>query len=218
MPRGLVVGEGFPRFLWLLGAMLLELLLAPVLAATPMGFALARVTTGVVLTAALFVVGFRRTPAILFVLAFSTHCMRTVFQDPVFDAISLALRLGFFVYVLGLILLRVLRDQNVTYDTIAGASCGYVLLGLVWADLFILLQTFRPDSYDVPSSMLVDGDPRAALVYFSFVTLTTVGYGFVHPNDPGSGGLAVSEAIFGQLYLAIMVSRLVGLHIADRSR
>ncbi len=216
MPRGLVAGDGFPRFLWLLGAMLLELLLAPVLAATPLGFTLARTVTGLVLIAALFAVGFRRTPAILFVLAFSSHCIRVVFHHPVFDAISLVLRLGFFVYVFGLIIYRVLRDRNVTYDTLAGASCGYVLLGLLWADLFILLQLFRPGSYDIPPSMLVDGDPRAALVYFSFVTLTTVGYGFVHPNDPGSGGLAVSEAIFGQLYLAVMISRLVGLHIADR--
>lgn len=218
MPRGLVVGEGFPRFLWLLGAMLLELLLAPVLAATPMGYTLARGATGLVLIAALFSVGFRRTPAVLFVLAFGAHVVRVLLQDPWFDAASLVLRFLFLTYVLVLILARVLRDRNVTYDTIAGAACGYVLLGLVWADLFILLQAFRPGSYEVPASMVVGagGDSRAALVYFSFVTLTTVGYGFVHPNDPGAGGLAVSEAIFGQLYLAIMISRLVGLHIADR--
>jgi hypothetical protein len=94
-----------------------------------------------------------------------------------------------------------------------------MLLGLIWGDLFIMVEQWLPGSYEVPSSFLLGpaGDNRAALIYFSFITLTTVGYGFIHPNNAGAGGLAASEAIIGQLYLAVTISRLVGLHIANRS-
>jgi hypothetical protein len=60
------------------------------------------------------------------------------------------------------------------------------------------------------------GDPQAALVYFSFVTLTTVGYGDITPQWPGAGGLAAAEALVGQLYLAITIARLVGMHTSKR--
>ena len=52
-----------------------------------------------------------------------------------------------------------------------------------------------------------------ALTYFSFVTLTSVGYGDIHPNDAGAGGVCAAEAIVGQLYLAIMIARLVGIWV-----
>jgi ion channel len=60
------------------------------------------------------------------------------------------------------------------------------------------------------------GDPTPALVYFSFVTLTTVGYGDITPQWPGAGGLAAAKAVVGQLYLAITIARLVGLHTSQR--
>jgi hypothetical protein len=65
--------------------------------------------------------------------------------------------------------------------------------------------------------MGTSGDPAAALIYFSFITLTTVGYGYITPLWPGAGGLAAAEAIVGQLYLAITIARLVGLHAAQRT-
>jgi len=55
------------------------------------------------------------------------------------------------------------------------------------------------------------------LMYFSFATLTTVGYGDIHPNNPATGSLCAAEALIGQLYLAIMIARLVGLYAAQRS-
>jgi Ion channel len=72
------------------------------------------------------------------------------------------------------------------------------------------------------ATCLADGrayhDPGAALAYLSLMTLTTVGYGDVTPAWPGAGGLAAAEAIVGQLYLAITIARLVGLHSGDDRR
>ena len=59
-------------------------------------------------------------------------------------------------------------------------------------------------------------DLRAALMYFSFSTLTTLGYGDIHPTDPAAGGLCAAEALIGQLYVAIMIARMVGLHTSQR--
>jgi hypothetical protein len=87
-------------------------------------------------------------------------------------------------------------------------------VGVVWGDLFILLQSWQPDAFQVPAKW-TEGTGRSlesSLTYFSFATLTTVGYGDIHPNDPAAGSQCAAEGIVGQLYLAIMIARLVGLH------
>jgi len=58
---------------------------------------------------------------------------------------------------------------------------------------------------------------RSGCKYFSFITLTTVGYGDITPVWPGAGGLAAAEVVVGQLYLAITIARLVGLHTSQRT-
>jgi len=60
------------------------------------------------------------------------------------------------------------------------------------------------------------GDLRSALMYFSFATLTTLGYGDIHPTDAAAGSLCAAEAFIGQLYLAIMIARMVGLYTSQR--
>ena len=220
MTRSLVIGEHMPRFAFLLAAMCLELMLSPLLEATPAGMLGARIITSIVLLAALVAVGSRSLALVLFAAAVLSHVLATVTNHPGFLNAAPIFRFVFLCYVLVLLLEHVMRDRNVSYDTIAGAACGYMLLGLIWGDLFILTQQWRPGSFDVPSSFVVGAasDQRPALLYFSFSTLTTVGYGEVHPNNAGAGGLAVAEAVIGQLYLAVTISRLVGLHISDRGK
>lgn len=113
---------------------------------------------------------------------------------------------------------HVLRERHVTADTLAAAVCTYMLLGLVFADLYVLTIQAVPDGFVIPASFepASRADLRGAMIYFSFSTLTTVGYGDIHPANPGIGGLAVSEAVAGQVYLAVLIARLVGMHLADR--
>ena len=100
----------------------------------------------------------------------------------------------------------------------AGAACAYMLLGFIWGAGFVLLEHWRPGSFVIPSGYLnAPGlDLVATLTYFSFVTLTTLGYGVIHPADAATGGLCVAEAIVGQLFLAVTVARMVGLYAAQR--
>ncbi len=102
---------------------------------------------------------------------------------------------------------------QVTWDTILGGISIYFLLGFFWALLFITLHQLQPASFHVPP-------PGHAmyLVYFSFTTLTTVGYGDVVPTSGVAMMLANLESIVGQLFLTVFIARLIGLHLAHHLR
>ena len=208
-----------PRFGILLIAMFLELVLAPMLAATAPGLVAARVVGGVVLLAALSVVGVRRQSVLLVVVVLIGEVLVRFSHAFSVVAMSHTLRLLFFVYVLALIVWQVMREQSVTWDTVAGTACAYMLVAVVWGNLYQLLEHVVPGSFVVPDAWRVGPthDPSPALTYFSFTTMTTVAFGDVRPANLGAGGLAVSEALVGQLYLAIMIARMVGLRLAQRT-
>jgi len=100
---------------------------------------------------------------------------------------------------------RLLRHPRVQGSTILGALCIYLLLGLFFAYLFSAVGTV--------SGGFFTGQPEAAIVdylYFSYASLTTVGYGDLTPAEDLGRMLAVSEALTGQLYLVTVVALLVG--------
>jgi hypothetical protein len=118
------------------------------------------------------------------------------------------------------ILYSIMKSRQVTVDTLFGSFCVYILMGLVWASLYSLLESFVPGSFSIqypsPMPQHLQGHPGYNLpdfFYYSFVTLTTVGYGDVIPVNIHAKLLAVFEAVFGQLFIAVLVARLVGLHI-----
>jgi hypothetical protein len=214
-----LTGRRYPRFVLLLIAMLAELTLAPFIELLPHGAALVWLVTATVLLAALAVAGSRRIAIALFIAALVAHLAASVTGDTLTAAVAHALRLVFLCYVVALVVRRVLADRAVTLDTVAGAACAYMVLGLVWGELFLLLESSRQGSFHVPPEWTVGPglNLRSSLMYFSFATLTTVGYGEIHPNDPAAGSLCAAEALVGQLYLAIMIARLVGLHTSRTS-
>jgi len=120
-------------------------------------------------------------------------------------------------------LVSLLRADEVSRDTIVGGICVYLLIGLCFAVTFILMVDLAPGSFVRDGEAIVRSaaDPSAhatTLLYFSFVTMTTLGYGDVSPNGEMAQMLAVAEALIGQLYLAIFVARLVALYVTrDRS-
>jgi hypothetical protein len=107
---------------------------------------------------------------------------------------------------------RAYRSGPVTHYRIQGAVAVLLLIGLVYADAYELLHLIYPDAF----SGAVDYAPGALTwVYFSFVTLTTVGYGDITPVHPVARSLAISEALAGQLYVAVMLARLMALHVSS---
>jgi voltage-gated potassium channel len=120
-------------------------------------------------------------------------------------------------FTVALIIRTVLTQSRVTADTIVGGVCGYLLIGALWTDLYCLQEVAEPGSFSVSSALnadLADADTRRELLeYFSFVTLTTVGYGDIVPTARTARALAAVEAICGQFYLGVLVAGLVSLHV-----
>jgi len=208
--------DRLPRYGLLLAAILAELVVAPVMASTETGLTTARIATFLVLLAALNAAAGHWRGYVLFALAAVGQAAVVATESPSLHVAELGVRLVFVAYVTGALMWRMMQHESVTLDTIAGAACAYLLIGTAWSAAYLLLETVRPGSFDIPPAWRAagTGDPGAGLAYFSFSTLTTVGYGDVRPTWPAAGGLAVAEAVVGQLYLAITVARLVGLHVA----
>ena len=97
------------------------------------------------------------------------------------------------------------RDEG-NLDALVGAIFGYTLLGMTWAMLFVQIERWQPGSFDFPD----EADLWSSLIYFSFVTLTTLGYGDILPVAPIARILAGLEAAVGVLFIAVMVGSIVG--------
>ena len=116
----------------------------------------------------------------------------------------------------GLVLDHVFRAGPITGDRVRGAVLAYLLIGLVWTFAYQLTHRLAPGSF-----RFADANPTPevfmhGLGYFSYVTLTTVGYGDITPLHPIARSLAVAEGLIGQLYPAILIGRLVSLQISTR--
>ena len=107
-------------------------------------------------------------------------------------------------------------DGPIDGNRILGAIAVYLLIGLNWAVVYSAINELDPGAFNgtEPGQWL---ESFAELVYFSFVSLTTLGYGDISPNTPLTRFFVYLEAICGQLYLAIMIAGLVGIRIADRT-
>ena len=124
------------------------------------------------------------------------------------EVFTLAAVIALFCVVLAL----VLRPGPITTRRIEGAIAVYLLLGFTWAQAYELVALWHPGAF----AGAVEGTGFKPLTYYSFVTLTTMGYGDIMPVHPLARALAVLEALTGQLYLAILLARLVSLGIQSR--
>ena len=117
-----------------------------------------------------------------------------------------------FAYTTYRIFMHIIRSREITVEILFASICVYILIGFTWATLYAFLEILHPGSLrDIDGQYLNSGQD---FLFFSFVTLTTVGYGNVEAITDQARSLASLEALTGQLYLTIMVARLVGLHIS----
>jgi len=109
------------------------------------------------------------------------------------------------------IFISTFRAKIVNRNVIHGAIVVYLLIGFLWSFIYSLLETLHPGSFSHMSEKIFGHRP---FVYFSFVTLTTLGFGDITPQTPVAQSFTILEAILGQIYLIIQVSWLVGLYVA----
>jgi hypothetical protein len=122
------------------------------------------------------------------------------------------LSIVFFGYVTALVLRDVFSRSTVSADTICGALSAYLLLGVTWAFGYALLEHLFPGSI-VGLRSGEAGAGYGQYLSYSFVTLTTLGYGNVVPGNAQADVIASFEAIVGQIYLTVLVARLVALNL-----
>lgn len=104
-------------------------------------------------------------------------------------------------------------DARVTTSTICASISVYLMIGLAWAVIYMLVQLAAPGSFTLGAGGAIVGDDFERLIGFSFVTLTTLGYGNVVPTTQQADAIATLEALIGQFYMAIIVARLVAMHL-----
>ena len=123
--------------------------------------------------------------------------------------------LEFFLFVIAVLLRGVSRERTVSVDAVAAAICGYLLLGVAFGHAYSLVEVVEPGAFRGLEPGAGEDQTFFRLTYFSFVTLTTVGYGDITPSRDTARSLAVVEAVAGQFYLAVLVADLVGKRVAQ---
>jgi len=114
-----------------------------------------------------------------------------------------------------LVIRALFTTRPLTADSLCGAVCGYLFLGVAWSVLYTLVEEFNPMSFQVSPRLATPTEPARplphVLTYYSFITLTTVGYGDVSPVTPTARTLAWVEALTGQFYVGVVVAGLVSV-------
>ena len=120
----------------------------------------------------------------------------------------------FFVVLAGKIVQSTFESQELSWDTVFGAICGYLLLGVAWGLTYAMIHAVNPESFQLGNAILPQMEQRDSsrniFMYYSFVTLTTVGYGDITPASIPARTLSWVEAVTGQLYLAVLIAGLIG--------
>ncbi|MCP5537101.1 MAG: two pore domain potassium channel family protein [Akkermansiaceae bacterium] len=141
----------------------------------------------------------------------------------VFTSIN-TLTLFFLIFITSSLLYGILSSSNIGINNLIGAASAYVLIGITFAYGYIVLHSVTgatPLHSEIPL-LFSNDDTLASLVanycYFSFATLTTLGFGDFAPLTLAARVLTCTEAITGQLFLTILIARLVGLHVVRASQ
>lgn len=146
------------------------------------------------------------------------HILNIALNSNAIARIVLALALVCVVYTVWLVMLHLMKARRVNADTIYAALCVYLLIGLAWALWYGVLIELDPGSFREGSGVGTLGQRSMnAELYYSLVTLTTLGYGDIVPMTPAARMSAALEAVIGQVYVVILVARLVGLNVAQMS-
>lgn len=156
----------------------------------------------------------RLVAAMVACLAICLRWLKHIMPTPLIVKMGTLAILIFMIMMIVVTLTKVFRKGRVTSHRVKGAIAAYLLFGITWALLYGLLDQTLPNAFSLPlSSDIFSPERQETLSYFSFVTLTTLGYGDIVPTHEISRMFVVIEALIGQLYPATLLARLVSLQL-----
>ena len=213
-----------------LGALILMLFAAPFVDEIRYGPAIDMALITLVLVAGVLAVGRSRRTLVLAVVLmlpavvarWTHHFQPQLFPLP-FESIT---GLAFIIFVEYQLLHFIFRAPRVNSEVLCAGVAGYLLLGIIWMSAYRLVSLLQPVNLIHPElnpfAFTVGATAPHSLsqfeaYYFSFITLTTVGYGDITPLSNGARTLAMTEAMTGTLYMAVLISRLVALYSSQTS-
>ena len=194
----------------LLVGLITLLVLGPPLAGTDLEW-MGVLLQSVIMFAGLVALTFNRTSTIVGIVIGAPHfislLLASFFDLKTLGVIDMASALVFHAYLAGAVLTHAARGDHVTMDTIFGAVCAYLLIGLSWCYLYALVEMFNPGSFQGLDNLNVIN-----MLYFSYTTLTTLGYGDITPVAGLAKSLAALEAVTGLMFVSVLVARLVAMY------
>lgn len=208
---------GQQRFYYLLVALLLTIVIGPLIAE----FRILRIVFDLCLSS-IFVLGCfavsrrKLVPWIALVLSIpmllSVWIGYTGLEMPQLTLVGKISGIAYFALISGTILAFVFTVPRVSWEVISAALVVYLLLGAMWGFCYAIIDLFQPGSFRFPEGF--SGQGTSGFMYYSFITLTTVGYGDITPVTGVARSFSLLEGVIGQSYMAVLVARLVGMHVA----
>ena len=210
-----------PRNASLLLALLLLIVLAPLLPSNLEWFVVELIFDSVLISGVYSTGSFRARPmfVLLTLVTLIVRWGELLSGAPGMDVTALALTALWIAVAVSVIVFHLFQDRDVDLNTILGAIVTYLLAAVAFAMLFQISELLSPGAFSgLDDAAYQDrGGLSSAMMYYSLVCITTMGYGDIVPVGAIARPLSVIEGAFGQLYLAVMIARLVGLHIAKDS-
>ncbi|MDJ0814546.1 MAG: ion channel [Desulfobacterales bacterium] len=118
-------------------------------------------------------------------------------------------------FLIALLVQFIFMQEKITKEVIYAAVVVYLLMAIMWSFLYFIMDYIHPNSFSFPEGHTKGIYPY---LYFSFVTITTLGFGDVSPLTHKASSLVILEAVTGQIYLVVIVAWLVGMHVSRRSK
>jgi len=212
--RDTVVVTMRQRCFWLFAALLLVIVSVPFLEDTPRGRVALNVTSLLVLIAGATAIGRGAGAAVItLLLAVPTvvfQALAFVYGHAHLLIVSQGFGAAFYFMVTSYLLTYTLRRDVMTMDKLYGAAAAFLLLGVLWGYLYVILLTFYPGALHMTGAPMTAPVPPSTLLYFSFVTLTATGMSDILPVHPAARMLCSLEMITGVLFIAVLIARLAG--------
>ena len=202
----------------LFASLIAVILLPPIF--TLQGGMLVKITLTLVLISSLYLVTEKKTAlffgSFLALATILTAWSEGLFHIPNRSIILTIIYLVFFSYISVFLFAFIVNCKTASSDIIFSAMCLYIFIANIWMFIYALIFLIKPESFSL--SQHIDINPESdfhtvlnTFSYYSFVTITSVGYGDIVPTNPVARAWVSVEAVIGQLYLAVILAKLVGL-------